>query len=196
MDNVNSVIAKNLVTLRKKSNLTQLQLAEKLNYSDKAISKWEKGEALPNINVLMALADFYEVKIQDIVYEHKVVEPKKSKNRLRGILISLSSMMVWLIATIMFVALTYTEFRDKAWYAFIIALPIFFLVITIFLAVWKNNLLASIFASLMVWSFILMISLILEEYQVWMVYLIGLPLQIIIVLAGLFVHFKNRNKAN
>lgn len=196
MDNVNSVIAKNLVTLRKKSNLTQLQLAEKLNYSDKAISKWEKGEALPNINVLMALADFYEVKIQDIVYEHKVVEPKKSKNRLRGILISLSSMMVWLIATIVFVALTYTEFRDKAWYAFIIALPMFFLVITIFLAVWKNNLLASIFASLMVWSFILMISLILEEYQVWMVYLIGLPLQIIIVLAGLFVHFKNRNKAS
>lgn len=196
MDNVNSVIAKNLVTLRKKSNLTQLQLAEKLNYSDKAISKWEKGEALPNINVLMALADFYEVKIQDIVYEHKVVEPKKSKNRLRGILISLSSMMVWLIATIIFVALTYTEFRDKAWYAFIIALPMFFLVITIFLAVWKNNLLASIFASLMVWSFILMISLILEEYQVWMVYLIGLPLQIIIVLAGLFVHFKNRNKAS
>ena len=196
MDNVNSVIAKNLVTLRKKSNLTQLQLAEKLNYSDKAISKWEKGEALPNINVLMALADFYEVKIQDIVYEHKVVEPKKSKNRLRGILISLSSMMVCLIATIVFVALTYTEFRDKAWYAFIIALPMFFLVITIFLAVWKNNLLASIFASLMVWSFILMISLILEEYQVWMVYLIGLPLQIIIVLAGLFVHFKNRNKAS
>lgn len=196
MDNVNSIIAKNLVTLRKKSNLTQLQLAEKLNYSDKAISKWEKGEALPNINVLMALADFYEVKIQDIVYEHKVVEPKKSKNRLRGILISLSSMMVCLIATIVFVALTYTEFRDKAWYAFIIALPMFFLVITIFLAVWKNNLLASIFASLMVWSFILMISLILEEYQVWMVYLIGLPLQIIIVLAGLFVHFKNRNKAS
>lgn len=196
MDNVNSVIAKNLVTLRKKSNLTQLQLAEKLNYSDKAISKWEKGEALPNINVLMALADFYEVKIQDIVYEHKVVEPKKSKNRLRGILMSLSSMMAWLIATIVFVALTYTEIRDKAWYAFIIALPIFFLVITIFLAVWKNNLLASIFASLMVWSFILMISLILEEYQVWMVYLIGLPLQIIIVLAGLFVHFKNRNKAS
>lgn len=196
MDNVNSVIAKNLVTLRKKSNLTQLQLAEKLNYSDKAISKWEKGEALPNINVLMALADFYEVKIQDIVYEHKVVEPKKSKNRLRGILISLSSMMVWLIATIVFVALTYTEFRDKAWYAFIIALPMFFLVITIFLTVWKNNLLASIFASLMVWSFILMISLILEEYQVWMVYLIGLPLQIIIVLAGLFVHFKNKNKAS
>ncbi len=196
MDNVNGVIAKNLITLRKKSNLTQLQLAEKLNYSDKAISKWEKGEALPSINVLMAIADFYEVKIQDIVYEHKVVEPRRSKNRLRAILILLSSMMVWLIATIIFVALTYVEGINNEWYAFIVALPIFFLVITIFLVVWKCNLLSSIFASLMVWSFILMISLVLEEYQVWMVYLIGLPLQIIIVLASLFVYFKNRNKSN
>ena len=196
MDNVNGVIAKNLITLRKKSNLTQLQLAEKLNYSDKAISKWEKGEALPSINVLMAIADFYEVKIQDIVYEHKVVEPRRSKNRLRAILILLSSMMVWLIATIIFVALTYVEGINNEWYAFIVALPIFFLVITIFLVVWKCNLLSSIFASLMVWSFILMISLVLEEYQVWMVYLIGMPLQIIIVLASLFVYFKNRNKSN
>ena len=196
MDNVNGVIAKNLITLRKKSNLTQLQLAEKLNYSDKAISKWEKGEALPSINVLMAIADFYEVKIQDIVYEHKVVEPRRSKNRLRAILILLSSMMVWLIATIIFVALTYVEGINNEWYAFIVALPIFFLVITIFLVVWKCNLLSSIFASLMVWSFILMISLVLEEYQVWMVYLIGLPLQIIVVLASLFVYFKNRNKSN
>ena len=196
MDNVNGVIAKNLITNRKKSNLTQLQLAEKLNYSDKAISKWEKGEALPSINVLMAIADFYEVKIQDIVYEHKVVEPRRSKNRLRAILILLSSMMVWLIATIIFVALTYVEGINNEWYAFIVALPIFFLVITIFLVVWKCNLLSSIFASLMVWSFILMISLVLEEYQVWMVYLIGLPLQIIIVLASLFVYFKNRNKSN
>ena len=196
MDNVNGVIAKNLITLRKKSNLTQLQLAEKLNYSDKAISKWEKGEALPSINVLMAIADFYEVKIQDIVYEHKVVEPRRSKNRLRAILILLSSMMVWLIATIIFVALTYVEGINNEWYAFIVALPIFFLVITIFLVVWKCNLLSSIFASLMVWSFILMISLVLEEYHVWMVYLIGLPLQIIIVLASLFVYFKNRNKSN
>ena len=190
MENVNGVIANNLVNLRKRSGLTQLQLAEKLNYSDKAISRWEKGEALPNIGVLLSLAEFYGVKIQDIVYPQKVVEPKKSKNRLRALMVLLSSTLVWLIATIVYVVLSYIEGIQNEWFSFIIALPVFFLVITIFFAVWKNNLLASIFASLLVWSFILMISLVLEEYQIWMVYIIGLPLQIVIVLSTLFVHFK------
>ncbi len=190
MENVNGVIANNLVNLRKRSGLTQLQLAEKLNYSDKAISRWEKGEALPNIGVLLSLAEFYGVKIQDIVYPQKVVEPKKSKNRLRALMVLLSSTLVWLIATIVYVVLSYIEGIQNEWFSFIIALPVFFLVITIFFAVWKNNLLASIFASLLVWSFILMISLVLEEYQIWMVYIIGLPLQIVIVLSALFVHFK------
>lgn len=190
MENVNGVIANNLVNLRKRSGLTQLQLAEKLNYSDKAISRWEKGEALPNIGVLLSLAEFYGVKIQDIVYPQKVVEPKKSKNRLRALMVLLSSTLVWLIATIVYVVLSYIEGIQNEWFSFIVALPVFFLVITIFFAVWKNNLLASIFASLLVWSFILMISLVLEEYQIWMVYIIGLPLQIVIVLSALFVHFK------
>ncbi len=190
MENVNGVIANNLVNLRKRSGLTQLQLAEKLNYSDKAISRWEKGEALPNIGVLLSLAEFYGVKIQDIVYPQKVVEPKKSKNRLRALMVLLSSTLVWLIATIVYVVLSYIEGIQNEWFSFIIALPVFFLVITIFFAVWKNNLFASIFASLLVWSFILMISLVLEEYQIWMVYIIGLPLQIVIVLSALFVHFK------
>lgn len=196
MDNINSVIAKNLITLRKKSNLTQLQLAEKLNYSDKAISKWERGDAVPSINVLMTLAEFYDVKIQDIVYENKVIEPRKSKIRLRTILALMSSMLVWLIATIVFVVLTYIQDVEHAWYSFIIALPVFFAVVTIFAFAWKSNLFSSIFASCFVWSTILMVSLLLNTYEIWMVYLIGLPMQIIIILAALFVYFKNRNKVN
>ena len=196
MDNINSVIAKNLITLRKKSNLTQLQLAEKLNYSDKAISKWERGDAIPSINVLMTLAEFYDVKIQDIVYENKVIEPRKSKIRLRTILALMSSMLVWLIATIAFVVLTYIQDVEHAWYTFIIALPVFFAVVTIFAFAWKSNLFSSIFASCFVWSTILMVSLLLNTYEIWMVYLIGLPMQIIIILAALFVYFKNRNKVN
>ena len=196
MDNINSVIAKNLITLRKKSNLTQLQLAEKLNYSDKAISKWERGDAVPSINVLMTLAEFYDVKIQDIVYENKVIEPRKSKIRLRTILALMSSMLVWLIATIAFVVLTYIQDVEHAWYSFIIALPVFIAVVTIFAFAWKSNLFSSIFASCFVWSTILMVSLLLNTYEIWMVYLIGLPMQIIIILAALFVYFKNRNKVN
>ena len=56
MDNtIKNIVAKNLIELRKSRNLTQSELAEMLNYSDKTISKWENGDSLPDISVLAAL---------------------------------------------------------------------------------------------------------------------------------------------
>ena len=46
------IVTENLIYYRKINKLTQLQLAEKLNYSDKAISKWERGESLPDLYIL------------------------------------------------------------------------------------------------------------------------------------------------
>ena len=56
MDNLNYIVSKNLSDLRKRNGLTQAELAEKLNYSDKAVSKWEKGESLPGVEVLYKLS--------------------------------------------------------------------------------------------------------------------------------------------
>ena len=69
MDKLNFIIAKNLSELRKKNRLTQLELAEKLNYSDKAVSKWEQGESLPGIEVLCKLSKLYGVSLDYIVGE-------------------------------------------------------------------------------------------------------------------------------
>ena len=57
MKDVRQIIAENLIELRKVNKLTQLELAEKLNYSDKAISKWERGESLPDVEILCQIAD-------------------------------------------------------------------------------------------------------------------------------------------
>ena len=65
------IIAKNLANLRKQAKMTQQELAEKLNYTDKAVSKWERGEALPDILVLKQLADMYGVKVDDFLHEHE-----------------------------------------------------------------------------------------------------------------------------
>ena len=54
--NVRSIIASNLTKYRKNLGLTQLELAEKLNYSDKTLSKWERGESIPDIVTLKQLA--------------------------------------------------------------------------------------------------------------------------------------------
>ena len=69
MSDLNIIIGKNLMALRKKKGLTQLQLAEQFNYSDKSISKWEKGEAMPAIDILKNLADFYGVTLDFLTEE-------------------------------------------------------------------------------------------------------------------------------
>lgn len=196
MDEVelNKIIAHNLCTLRKKSGLTQLQLAEKINYSDKAVSKWEKGDCLPSIYVLMTVADFYGVTLQEIVSENKVVEPKKGKKDIKTMVSLLSWATVWLVATIVFVVLRYISPVERAWLSFIIAIPASFLVCTIFSVVWKWRLPTAIFSSFFVWTSIMAISLILTSSQIWLVYLIGIPLQFIIIFGTVLSYIKHRVK--
>ncbi len=194
MEDVNKIIANNLAILRKKSNLTQLQLAEKINYSDKAISKWEKGESIPNINVLMQLAEFYNVKIDDIVYEQKVITPKKKKKKEHifwGLIFFFS---VWLIATICFVVFKFIPSITREWLTFVFATPISFLTLTTYLVHLKNMLFASIFSSIFVWTTILAISLLINSYQIWFIYLIGCPLQIIIILGTILYYLRHKVK--
>ena len=78
MDELKEIIAKNLTELRTCAHLTQLQLAEMLNYSDKAVSKWERGEAVPDIRVLKKLADIYNITVDDIITDGagKKAKPK------------------------------------------------------------------------------------------------------------------------
>lgn len=196
MDEVelNKIIAHNLCTLRKKSGLTQLQLAEKINYSDKAVSKWEKGDCLPSIYVLMTVADFYGVTLQEIVSEDKAVEPKKGKKDVKTMVSLLSWATVWLVATIVFVVLRYISPVERAWLSFIIAIPASFLVCTIFSVVWKWRLPTAIFSSFFVWTSIMAISLILTSSQIWLVYLIGIPLQFIIIFGTVLSYIKHRVK--
>lgn len=56
-----------LKELRKKKGLTQEQLAERLNVSNRSVSRWETGSTLPDISILIELAEFYEVDIKDII---------------------------------------------------------------------------------------------------------------------------------
>ncbi|MCQ2772827.1 MAG: helix-turn-helix domain-containing protein [Bacilli bacterium] len=79
------IIAKNILTLRKKNNLTQAGLAEKLCYSDKAISKWERAESLPDAEMLYNIAELFNVEIGYLFEEHSeednVVETEEEKKK-------------------------------------------------------------------------------------------------------------------
>ena len=126
MEDIKVIIGKNITKLRKKHNLTQNQLAEKLNYSDNAVSRWERGEVSPSIETLEQIAQVFNVPIANLLAEDAweittKYNKKQAYNRLAVILIFVS--LVWLIATITFV---YSKliFNTIFWQVFIWAVPL------------------------------------------------------------------------
>ena len=94
-------IGKFIAECRKQKKLTQMQLSEKLNITDKAISKWERGEAVPDIAVLKQIADFYGVTIDVLISEPKELvknKQKKATGTKRAIIALCSVGLVWLVA--------------------------------------------------------------------------------------------------
>ena len=64
-------ISNNMLIYRKRAGLTQAELAEKINYSDKAVSKWERGDGVPDVAVLCEMAEIFGVTLNDMVSENE-----------------------------------------------------------------------------------------------------------------------------
>lgn len=183
-------LAKNLIKYRKASNLTQVELAEKLNYSDKAVSKWERGESVPDLYVLKQLADFYEVKIDTLLEEPKKDKINTFKNlgKRRIIISSCVAGLVWLVAVcgFAFTEIIFPTFT-KTWIFFVYALPVTALILFILTSVWGKTITNAVILSIMVWSAILSLFLSLAIFptnpnpNIWTLFLIGVPLQGLIV---------------
>lgn len=216
---INEVVGQNLLLLRKNSKLTQLELAEKFNYSDKSISKWEKGESLPSIEVLKQLANFYSVSLDDLTSEffdintesksEQVEERKKEKTprmfSTKIMITLLGIAAVWLVATILFVIFKLT-LGTNYFTCFIWAIPASFIVATVFNGVWgRMRYLFPILTGLL-WSLLvaLHIQILLIGFNIWPIYILGCPLQLLIILWGALVkkpkgYYKNlfsKNKSN
>lgn len=179
-------LAQNLVKYRKLYNLTQVELAEKLNYSDKAVSKWERAEAVPDLYVLKKLADFYGVKIDTLISAPKKDKPTSFKNisKKRAIICLCCTGLVWLISILCFSLLgIIVPSITHSWLAFIYALPITFIILLVLTAVWRKKLTNTIIISFLIWTSILSLFLSLKyllpivPYNLWMIFLIGIPIQ-------------------
>lgn len=188
MENIKEIIAKNLVDLRKERRMTQQELAEKLNYSDKAVSRWEHAETLPDIETLSRICDIYGVKFEYLLQKEPLLNKKKLSlgkgDTYKRVAITLIAVMaVWLVALIAFVYSSWIVGINR-WQLFIWAIPASTIVWQICNFLWGSRLFGKIIASATVWTIILGIYISLLQYNVWMIFIIGAPIQLIIILSA------------
>lgn len=187
MENVKEIIAKNLTELRKSHKLTQSALAEKLNYSDKAISRWEHAETLPDIETLCRICDIYGVSFEYLLCKEQsddIYVPRKERNTARQVTICLIAIStVWLLATVLFSSVG-TLFDTYIWQLFIWAIPASLSVIFVCNKIWwKKRVCSAITSSFILWSAILSVYLQAISYNLWLLFIVGVPIQAIILLA-------------
>lgn len=190
-----NIISKNIAHFRKLSGLTQAELAEMLNYSDKSVSKWERGDGLPDITVLAEMASIFGVTVNDFLDE-KSLQKRKIKPPLsfaKKVLISvLSSVFVWFIMTTIYVLVSLilsfinAEFSGQ-WIIFVYAIPIMAIVDVVLSEVWKWKIASAIFVSLLIWGLFASVHLSLFIFSVpikslSLLYLIPAVMQILVAL--------------
>ncbi len=189
-----SIIAKNIISLRQMSGMTQSELAEKINYSDKAVSKWERGESLPDIAVLKNISLLFGVSLDWLTEEEhnepapvsEDAEARLKRKRVNHIAItSMSVLLVWLIATAVFVILQAVPAITRLhWLSFVYAMPVSAIVWLVFNSTWFNVRRNYPIVSLLMWTLIaaLYINLHLCGITIRQLFLIGIPGQIIIIM--------------
>lgn len=198
-----ATIGKNLTRLRKMANMTQLELAEKLNYSDKSISKWEQGNGMPDVRILIRLAELFGVSLDDLVREHvkDTVMPKTARLRSRVITLCCSAGICWLVAVICFVLLTlFGGGLPYKWLCFLFAVPVSAIVVLVFSCVWHWKWVRIISISVLIWTTIGCVYLVALAVtggvqNLWFLFFIGIPLQILALLYFVWrkgAHFKDK----
>lgn len=198
MKNVRDIFAKNLIALRKNRKLTQSDLAKKLNYSDKAISKWERGESVPDIELIYELSKFYGVTVDAMLEEEDILKKKGVSKKVERLIVTLLSiLLVWLVCVILFVILTWVVKNSdfKIWLVFIYGIPASAIVGIVFNSIWGKRYVNPIISSILLWTLILSIFLTVSFANNALIFFIAIPLQVACILWFILEikHFNYRN---
>ena len=190
-------IGSNIALYRKRAGLTQAALAEKLNYSDKAVSKWERGESMPDVMTLVQLANQFDITVNDLLLDpnelpgnpgslekamvqvsEKALKRKANKN----VILALSSILCWFVALFIFVVVSSFDIPN-GWLPFFYAIPANAIVLLSLRSAWRDFRWNKALISIIMWGSILsmhMTMLMLLDFNMWKLYLLGIPGQIAI----------------
>ena len=183
MDNLKGIVSKNIIYLRTNNKMTQLELGEALSYSDKAVSKWERGEAVPDAYVLLKLSAIFNVSVDYLLSEHNEENLKSvTSHRFdRRIITLISFLGTWTLAIVIFTVFLFAG--SLQWLVLIYALPVSLIVIIVLTAVWGKKRSNIYYISFLVWSIIAAVYFTFLQYNGWFVFVVGVPAQVIVFLS-------------
>ena len=205
MRDIKNIVANNISELRLLNNMTQLELAEKLNYSDKTISKWERAESSPDISVLMDIAELFGVTLDYLVKEDHTEEDmleemserkNEGKKYNRKAIEYISESGCWIIAIFAFIITTLILKRVTFQFLyFIYTLPVVLIVKLVFNSIWFNPRHNYYIISALMWSILasIHITFLYFSANVTLIYLLGCAGQIVIVISS-FINKPNKDK--
>ena len=198
-EKLKSNIGSNIAAYRKRADLTQAGLAERLNYSDKAVSKWERGESIPDVLTMIQLAEQFDITVNDLLIDpnelpgnpgrlekamtqvsEKALKRKANKN----VVLALSSTLVWFVALLVFVLFSSFDI-PYSWLAFFYAVPVNAIVLLSLRSAWRDFRWNRALVSIIMWGSLLSIHLSLSvflNFNMWKVYLLGIPGELAIIL--------------
>ncbi|MBQ2876062.1 MAG: helix-turn-helix transcriptional regulator [Clostridia bacterium] len=203
MQDVRKNIAENIALLRTEAGMTQASLAEILNYTDKAVSKWERGEAVPDIVTIKQIADYFGVSVdyllrrdhkEDLKEREQLVAARKKNRRLITLICGLS---VFVLATVAFAILILASVTaPPPWICFVYAVPISSIVVLVLNSVWGARWLNFIIVSVLVWSVLSSVYftlLTVISFNMWEIFIVGASAQLVILFIPGIKPVKNNN---
>lgn len=190
----------NIVTFRKRIGLTQAKLAERLNYSDKAVSKWERGESMPDVLTLVQLAELFDTTVDELLrdpdaipensggpIEHAMeaaVEKTLKRKANKKVILLLSSLLVWFVALLVFVIVSSLDI-PRSWIAFLYAIPVDAIVQLSLRSAWRDFRWNKTLISILMWGGLLSLYASLKLFvhvDIWKLFLLGIPGQLAVLL--------------
>lgn len=178
------IVAKNIAALRIENKMTQLELGNAISYSDKAVSKWERGESVPDAYVLLKLSEIFGCSVDYLLHEHsdgeKLPTPKRRVNHITVSLIPLLG--VWTAALLAFIIMYLAEFTYPLIFQY--ALVVSLIILTVFNSLWGRKLFGFIIISALVLSIVATVYLLFLSigHNYWQILLLGIPAQVIVLL--------------
>jgi len=183
MDESRATLASNLIRLRTAAGMTQAELGEKLNYSDKSVSKWERGDGAPDVFVLRQIAQIYGVTLDYLLEPHTEIEPKiyrrpDEPNYSTTAITWVSVLGIWTLALMIFVVFWIAGF--VFWQFFVYCVPVTLIVLLVLNSLWKRGKMNLYIVMGLVLSLIVAVYLTFLSQNLWQLFLIAIPAELVV----------------